>query len=146
MSSYTGVGDGSDRSLSEEPRYRGQRLGDLQIVDISWPDWCADHVRTRRTRYPEGQDELDIEPEWATEAALDPHRLLSISQENDLRVTGWSMYAPSAPWSQRQGRVLRVILKPVDIEDGHWSGFTAAPASQKASEHYWRKRGSFGSA
>lgn len=141
-----GVRDGSGASLSEEPHYRGRRLGDLQVIDIGWPDWCVEHIGTRTRRYSDSEDELDIEPEWATEAALDEYRRLSLTRENDLRVTGWSENAPAAPWSQRHGRVLRVVLKPVDIEDGYWSGFTAAPASQKAAEWYWRKRGSFGAA
>ena len=116
------------------------------MTDIGWPDWCANHVMTRTSRYPDNPDELDIEPEWATEAALDPYRHLSLTQENDLRATGWASDAPNASWSQRPGRVLRVILKPIDIDAGLWSGFTAAPASQKAAEWYWRKRGSFGAA
>jgi hypothetical protein len=132
--------------LVQELQYRGRRFEDLEVTDISWPDWCADHIMKRTTRYQDDPDELDIEPEWATEAALDPHRQLSLSQENDLRVTGWTAEAPKASWSQRPGRVLRVILKPIDIDAGHWSGFTAAPASQKAAEWYWRKQGSFGAA
>lgn len=132
--------------MNEEPRYRGQRLDDLQVTAISWPEWCARHISTRTTRYPDNKDELDIEPEWATEAALEPYRRLSLTQENDVRATGWTAHAPPASWSRREGRVLRVVLKPVDIEDGHWSGFTAAPASQAAAEWYWRKRRSFGAA
>ena len=132
--------------MSEEPRYRGYRLGDLEVTEIGWPGWCAEHIRTRRFRYADNPEEIDIEPEWATEAALDPFRRLSLTQENDLRVTGWTTHAPSASWSQRPGRILRVILKPIDMAEGHWSGFTAAPASQKAAEWYWRKRGSFGAA
>jgi hypothetical protein len=132
--------------LSDEPRYRGRPLGDLQVIEIGWPDWCAQHIQTRTSRYPDDPDELDIEPEWATEAALDPHGRLSLTKENDLRVTGWAEHAPAASWSQRTGRVLRVVLKPVDIDDGQWSGFTAAPASREKAEWYWRKRGSFGAA
>jgi hypothetical protein len=132
--------------LSEEPRYRGRRLSDLDIVDIEWSDWSANHISTRTTRYSDDKDELDIEPEWATEAALDPYGRLSLTQDGDVRVTGWTGNAPSASWSQRTGRVLRVVLKPVDINEGHWDGITAAPASQRAAEGYWRRRGSFGAA
>ncbi len=132
--------------MSEEPRYRGFPLDALRVTLINWPDWCAHHVRTRVERYPDNSEELNIEPEWATEAALDQHGRLSLTRENDLRVTGWSPNAPAAAWSQRRGRVLRVILKPIDITEGYWSGFTAAPASQKAAEWYWRKRASFGPA
>jgi hypothetical protein len=132
--------------VPEEPLYRGHRLGDLQVTQIGWSEWCAHHLRTRTERYPDDHEELDIEPEWATEAALDPYGRLSLTQENDLRVTGWSPNAPAAPWSPRLGRVLRVILKPMELEEGYWSGFTAAPASQKAAAWYWRKRGSYGPA
>lgn len=114
------------------------------IIEIDWPAWSSEHLRSRTRRYPDILDELDIEPEWATEAALDEFGLLSLTVENDLRVTGWTPHAPSAPWGQRPGRVLRVILKPQEIDEGSWSGVTAAPAGQKAAEWYWRKRGSFG--
>ncbi|HEX6521504.1 MAG TPA: hypothetical protein VF070_16110 [Streptosporangiaceae bacterium] len=132
--------------MSEEPRYRGFRLDELQVTLINWPEWCTHHIQTRRDRYPDDPEELNIEPEWATEAALDPHGKLSLTRENDLRVTGWTPNAPAATWSERQGRVLRVVLKPIEITEGYWSGFTAAPASQKAAEWYWRKRASFGPA
>jgi hypothetical protein len=116
------------------------------VTLINWPDWCVHHIRTRTDRYPDNPEELNIEPEWATEAALDQYARLSLTRENDVRVTGWSPNAPAAVWSERQGRVLRIILKPIDITDGYWSGFTAVPASQKAAEWYWRKRASFGPA
>jgi hypothetical protein len=132
--------------VPEEPHYRGRRLIELQLITISWSAWSAHHLQTRTERYPDVPDELDIEPEWATEAALDPEAFLSLTKENDLRVTGWSRSAQSAPWSGRSGRVLRVILKPVDIDEGCWSGITAAPASQQAAEWYWRRRRSFGPA
>ena len=132
--------------LSEGPRYRGRRLGDLEVIDVTWSEWSAGHLRTRRARYPDDQDELDIEPEWASEAALDPERWLSVTKENDLRATGWSLHAHPATWSHRRGRVLRVVLKPIDIDDGYWSGVTAAPASREAAERYWRRRRSFGAA
>lgn len=130
--------------MTDGPLYRGYHLADLEVDQISWSDWSSDHLRDRTTRYPDVPDEVDLEPEWATEAALDPNRQLGITRENDLRVTGWSEHAPAASWSQRGGRVLRVVLKPREMEEGWWSGVTAAPASEKASKWYWRKRGSFG--
>lgn len=132
--------------MSEEPRYRGRSLRDLDLVDISWSGWSVDHILSRTTRYPNDKDELDIEPEWATEAALDPNGRLNLTAENDLRVTGWSEHAPPASWSQRPGRVLRVILKQGDIDSGYWIGFTAAPANQKTAEWYWNARRSYGAA
>ena len=38
---------------------------------------------------------MDIEPEWATEAALEPYRRLSLTPENDLRATGWTLRHPT---------------------------------------------------
>ena len=140
------TGDGSGALLAQELRYRGHRLRDLLVVDIEWSEWHEGHLMKRTIRYPDNPDELDIEPEWATEAALDDCRLLSVTQENDLRVTGWAQEVPSASWSQRPGRVLRVVLKPRDIDAGLWSGVTAMPASQAAADNYWRRRGSFGPA
>lgn len=130
--------------MSDEPCYRGYRLSDLLIIEIGWSAWSIGHLRSRTQRYPDDADELDIEPEWATEAALDEFGLLSLTKESDLRVTGWTANAPPASWGQRPGRVLRVILKPNEIDEGSWNGVTAAPASRKAAEWYWRQRRSFG--
>lgn len=96
---------------------------------------------TRRARYPDDPDEVDLVAEWATQAATDPYAAYSLTRRDDFRVTGWSPDAPPAGWSRRAGRVLRVILRPVDLDAGHWTGVTAAPASQKAAEFYWRRRG-----
>ena len=82
--------------MNEEPRYRGRALGDLQVNAIGWPDWCAHHVSTRTERHPDDDDELDIEPEWATEAALEPYRRLSLTAEKDMRATGWTAHATRA--------------------------------------------------
>ncbi|HMD94028.1 MAG TPA: hypothetical protein VKG80_15470 [Trebonia sp.] len=126
--------------MAEEPRYRGWRLDELWIIHISWSDWSADHLMQRTKRHPDDPEELNLAAEWATEAALDQYGLLDISKQNDLRVLGWSPNAPAASWSEHRGRVLRVILKPVDIVDGHWSGVTAAPANQTWTRYYWRER------
>jgi hypothetical protein len=129
--------------VGDEERYRGRALADLVIIDIEWSEWSARHLQSRTTRYPDNPDEMNLEPEWATEAALDPFGRLSVSKEQ-LRVLGLSPSAPPAADSTRRGRVLRVILKARDMDDGYWTGVTAMPASTAASQYYWRRRGSFG--
>jgi hypothetical protein len=52
-----------------EDTYDGIRVSELHIDSVEWTPEQADHIRTRSKRY---QDALDIEPEWATEAVLDP--------------------------------------------------------------------------
>lgn len=140
------VTDGSSEPLPEESHYRGHRLSDLQVDEVAWSERSADHIGTRTQRYLDHVDELDIEPEWASEAALDVYGQLGLTRENDLRVLGWSPHAPAASWSKRSGRVLRVVLKPVDIDLGSWTGVTAMPASENAASHYWRRRRSYGAA
>jgi hypothetical protein len=129
-----------------ERRYRGYRLDELLIVEIAWSDRAAAHIQDRTRRYPDSDDELNIAPEWATEAALDPFGRLSLTESDDLRVLGWTPHAPAAPWSKRNGRVLRVVLWPVDIETGSWRGATAMPASENAANLYWDRRGDPGPA
>lgn len=120
--------------------YRGRALRDLDVIEVHWPSAAVHHIATRRDRYPDDPDELDLQPEWATEAATDVYAAYSFTTRGDFRVTGWSPSAPRASWSRRSGRVLRVVLHPVDLDAGEWDGATAMPASQKAAEYYWRRR------
>jgi hypothetical protein len=129
-----------------ERRYRGYRLDELLIVEIAWSDRATAHIQDRTRRYPDSDDELNIAPEWATEAALDPFGRLSLTESDDLRVLGWTPHAPAASWSKRHGRILRVVLWPVDIETGSWRGATAMPASENAANLYWDRRGDPGPA
>lgn len=120
--------------------YRGYDLGDLDVVEVRWRESEERHLASRRRRYPDDPDEADLVAEWATQAATDPWAAYSLTRSGDFRVLGWSPSAPPASWSRRKGRVLRVILEPDDLPAGRWRGITAAPASQKAAEHYWRRR------
>lgn len=104
--------------MPDESHYRGFRLNELYVIEVSWSEWSMHHLQTRTERHPDDPDEINIAPEWATEASLDPDGRLSLTRENDLRVTGWSPHAPAASWSQRTGRVLRVVLKPLEISEG----------------------------
>lgn len=114
-----------------EPTYWGVPLGDLEINEVIWPD--PPHIRNRAQR--KGQPgEMDLEPEWATEAALDPHRRLklpNVQPSQSLIVIGWSGGA---------GAVLRVFIIPVDLGTGLWAGTTAGKASDRVAKRYWKER------
>lgn len=112
--------------------YDGVDLADLPIHDVIWTPERIAHIRSRTTRY--GPDDIDIEPEWASEAAVD----------------GWALRAPDP--TSRTGESLRVIgyssllrrtLMVVVIPDEHpptglWWGLTARPANRAEREGYER--------
>ena len=59
---------------------------------VKWDNEAARHIRTRSQRYT---GSLDIEPEWATEAANDPDRLVDepdphSAHPNSVRIVGYS--------------------------------------------------------
>jgi hypothetical protein len=87
-----------------EDAYDGIPVSELRLDSVEWSSEQADHLQTRSKRYPGA---LDIEPEWATEAALDPRARIGQDPASKtgegIRVTGWSVGA---------GRVLTVILLP----------------------------------
>jgi hypothetical protein len=91
---------------------------DLHVDSVRWTPEQAEHVRSRSRRYPGA---FDIEPEWATEAALDPQRRFGLDPASKtgegIRVIGRSVSA---------GRVLTVILIPeAHPPVGEWLGVTA---------------------
>jgi hypothetical protein len=85
-----------------EETYDGIPVSELRLDSVEWSPEQADHIPTRSKRYPGA---LDIEPEWATEAVLDPKARLGRDPASktgeSIRATGWSAGA---------GRVLTVIL------------------------------------
>ena len=115
----------------DEGTYRGVPLEDLEINAVAWPDPA--HITKRAER--KGQPgEMDVEEEWATEAALDPHRLVRLPSQQPSRsliVVGWSSGADA---------VLRVFLIPQDLAEGVWIGTTAAKASDRVARRYWKER------
>jgi hypothetical protein len=114
-----------------EPKYRGVPLGDLEINSVRWPDPI--HIKTRAARKSQPR-EMNIEPEWATEAALDPHRRLRLPNQQpsqSLIVIGWSAGADA---------VLRVFIVPEDLDAGLWVGTTAAKANDRVARRYWKER------
>lgn len=57
-------------ALGRIPR---RRAGGIDIETVDWTEEIIDYVRSRSQRRP---GDLDIEPEWATEVAFDPMRLV----------------------------------------------------------------------
>ena len=103
--------------VTEEGTYDGIRIADLRVDSVRWTPAQAEHVRTRSSRYPGA---FDIEPEWATEAALHPRRRFGLDPASKtgegIRVIGRSEAA---------GRVLTVILIPEEHPPaGAWLGVT----------------------
>lgn len=104
--------------MAEQETYDGIAVQDLRVDSVQWALGQAEHVRTRSSRYPGA---FDIEPEWATEAALNPTRRFGLDPANKtgegIRVVGRSKAA---------GRVLTVILIPEEHPPaGTWFGVTA---------------------
>jgi hypothetical protein len=111
--------------------YRGVPVSGLRIDAIEWTEDRAEHIRTRTKRYGPGQ--IDVEPEWATEAATDPVRLAGPAQSGEsLQVVGWSGSC---------GRILKVWLFPKDMEAGEWYGASACEANDTNKRRYNERKG-----
>jgi hypothetical protein len=54
--------------------FDGIPVGELPIDEVVWSDDRAKHIRTRAER--KGLAEINIEPLWASEAALDLNRMV----------------------------------------------------------------------
>lgn len=54
--------------------FDGIPVSELPIDEVLWSDDRAKHIRTRTER--KGPAEINIEPLWASEAALDPNRMV----------------------------------------------------------------------
>jgi len=101
-----------------EETYDGVPVSELRIDSLDWTPSQAEHVRTRSNRYP---DAFDIQPEWATEAAMDSRARIgrdpASKSGEGIRIIGRSESA---------GRVLTVILVPAEHPPaGAWLGVTA---------------------
>lgn len=112
--------------MTREPNYRGVALEDLRISRIRWTEARAEHIRTRSARY--GPSEFDVEPEWATEAALDASRLVELpAKGNSIQVIGFSRSA---------GALLKVWLYPEEMTSGRWLGASACKANRRDIRRY----------
>src|SRR5437588_12772060 len=74
-----------------ESLYRGVPLAELRIESVEWTEERAQHIRTRSAR--KETIELDIEPEWATEAVFDEGRIVAITSGDSIKVIGYSSSA-----------------------------------------------------
>ncbi len=114
--------------MAEVPdRFDGIPLAELAIEEVAWTEERARHIATRRQR--KGPKELDIDTEEATEAALDPHRLVGRgSGVTSIQVVGRSETA---------GRVLVVWLwSETHPPTGRWYGGSAIAAGRRITRTY----------
>jgi hypothetical protein len=113
----------------EEELYDGIPVSELRIDSVEWLPDQARHIRTRSGRYAGA---LDLDPGWATQAALDPKARIGLDPASKtgegIRVTGWSDGA---------GRVLTGILLPADHPPtGAWFGATCWTATGRDLREY----------
>jgi hypothetical protein len=113
-----------------EDIYDGIPVADLRVDSIEWTSAQADHIRHRSARYAGARD---VEPEWATEAALDAQARIGLDRASKtgetIRVTGWSAGAD---------RVLTTILLPAAHPPaGSWLGVTCWAATGRDLRDYW---------
>jgi hypothetical protein len=113
----------------------GIPLGELPIDEVVWSEERAKHIRTRAER--KGPAEVNIEPLWASEAALDPNRLVRRgSGRESVEVPG---YSPSAR------RVLLVWIYTTERPPtGIWHGGSAIVAGRRLRAVYGEGRGDDG--
>ena len=114
--------------------YDGIPYGELPIESVDW-EHRAEYIRSRKVRKGD-LNEFDVEPEWATEAALDPRRVVgngrSKSRET-IKVIGSSLGAK---------RLLRVLLLPKDHPPtGDWWGVNAWAATNQDEAEYRQPTG-----
>ncbi len=107
----------------------GVPVDELPIEAVDWL-YRADHIRTRSERYP---GDFDVEPAWATEAVLDPSRLVDVAGEGSIVVLGFS---------EQADRVLKVWLVPKDDmpSSGEWWGASACAANDANVRDYYREK------
>ena len=112
--------------------FDGIPLSELPIDEVAWSEERAMHIRTRAER--KGPAEINIEPQWASEAALDPNRLVRRgSGRESVEVLG---YSPSAR------RVLLVWIYTTEHPpSGVWQGGSAIAAGRRLRAAYWEGQG-----
>jgi hypothetical protein len=116
--------------------YKGVALSALRIDEVTWSDAAADHVRSRSQRQP---GVPGLEPEWCTEAVLDPNRLVRLAGADkpdsaSLKVVGWS------PSAFGKGELLKVWVWSDDPHETCWRGASGVIANDSDMRMY-RRRG-----
>lgn len=107
--------------------FLGIEISKLLINEIWWSPERSEHIRSRSKRYE--PKEFDVEPEWATEAALDPKRIVGLAggRSGSLEVIGYSQGAT---------QLLKVWLYPDDVPRGRWHGVSACKANSTDRRNY----------
>jgi len=122
--------------VDSDDAYKGVPLGSIQIESISWSDEAIEHITTRRDR--KIGDETNMQPEWATEAALDDDRVVRVAGDNDntssLKIIGWS------PSACGDGRLLKVWIWSDDPSSHRWDGASACLANDSDAKKYTQRR------
>jgi hypothetical protein len=111
-------------------RYKGVPLGDLRIEVVVWTDERIEHIRTRSVRYLAG--EMNLEPAWADEAALDTRRVVAVAGDQEetssLKVIGYS---------QSVDDLLKVwIWSDEPRTSSVWNGGSASSANDSDRRRY----------
>jgi hypothetical protein len=114
---------------AETTTYDNIPYDELPIEEVDWR-LRADHIR-RRSQRKNSPKEVDIEPEWATEAALDSRKMVGDSGSRNgesVQVIGYSSTCK---------RVLTVLLVPDEHPPrGRWHGATAYVANARERAAY----------
>jgi len=117
--------------------YDGIPYTELVFNEIDWSE-AVEHIRDRSSR--KGRSEFNVEPEWATEAVADPHRLVGSAESRSgltIKILGWSPSSPNRNDPNRRGRLLKVIIAPKDQPPtGRWWGATAMDANESDQRRY----------
>ena len=110
--------------------YHGVPLSQLEIRDVDWTH-RGEYIATRSQRRP---GDVDIVPEWATEAVFDEERLLGLDPGSK---SGWGVRVVGQ--SVRMNRVLMVTVIPKHMPtlDGSWWGVNAWIANTTAQRRYY---------
>jgi hypothetical protein len=115
--------------------YRGVALENLHVEAIEWPDVIAEYIRTRSSRRPR---DMDIEPEWGTEAALEPMRILGATTNPETGLESLSLTVIG--YSASAAEILAVWLRPKRMNEGEWFGQNAARARRQWRRAYMEAR------
>lgn len=128
---WLGQGVTPERHASDDA-YDGIPYDELAFEEIDWSEAAA-HIRNRSTR-KDRPGEIDLEPDWATEAIFDPKRVVGDSRSRSgqsIKVIGYSKSA---------GRLLIVLLVPKSYPpDGDWWGASAWVANEQHEREYQRR-------
>ena len=116
----------------EDESYEGQPLERVRIEAIDWT-YRGDYIRTRSER--KGRQEFDVEPSWATEAGLDPNRIVRTTIGKSLKVIGRSPCAPPRR-EEESGRILKLWILPKDLAADEWWGASACDGNDRDRRNY----------